>query len=152
MDNPWNIQSIYELQYFNCPSCIFKNSSKQEFIDHACEIHPESIDYLSKIFDDSLSDVSCPWRNFLAKVKQENYDEGSKFTDSLALENEMLNNINFDTQTVIKQEPSELIMVKSEQLENNLIELNYENSNSYNQRNEDPLNFEVLNPETTSLR
>ena len=61
MENPWNIQSIYELQHFNCPSCVFKNHSKQEFINHAYEFHSESIDYLKKIADDSLKDVSCPW-------------------------------------------------------------------------------------------
>ena len=33
--NPWNIESIYDLQYFNCPSCTFKNKHKQEIIIHA---------------------------------------------------------------------------------------------------------------------
>ena len=51
MENPWNIQTIYELQYFNCPSCIFKNHSKQEFINHAYDIHPESIEDLKSIDD-----------------------------------------------------------------------------------------------------
>ena len=41
VENPWNIQSIYELQYFNCPNCIYKNQSKQDFINHAFENHPE---------------------------------------------------------------------------------------------------------------
>ena len=45
MQNPWHIQSIYDLQYFNCPSCEFKNNSKQEFINHAYEIHPIAINY-----------------------------------------------------------------------------------------------------------
>ena len=55
-DNPWNIQSIYELQFFGCPSCIYINISKQSFIEHAYEIHPESIAYLSEIKDGSLRD------------------------------------------------------------------------------------------------
>ena len=42
-ENPWNIQSIYELQYFNCPTCVFKNQSKQTFINHAYEYHPDAI-------------------------------------------------------------------------------------------------------------
>ena len=55
MENPWNINSIYELQYFNCPSCIFKNSSKQEMVNHAYECHPESVNFLTQINDDSFS-------------------------------------------------------------------------------------------------
>ena len=78
MLNPWNIQSIYELQYFNCPSCVFKNSLKQEFIDHAYEIHPESHDCLSKIKDNSLSDVTCPWNEIFIKIKQEEPDEANE--------------------------------------------------------------------------
>ena len=65
MQNPWNINSIYELQYFNCPSCGFKNSSKQEFINHAHEIHPECVQFLSKISDNSFSDVLCPWNEIV---------------------------------------------------------------------------------------
>ena len=61
MNNPWNIYSIYELQFFNCPSCMFRHSSKQEIVYHAFECHPESVYYLSNISDNSLSDVSCPW-------------------------------------------------------------------------------------------
>ena len=60
-ENPWSIQSIYELQYFNCPSCAFKRQSKQEFINHAYEVHPESIEYLNEIKDGSLSGTICPW-------------------------------------------------------------------------------------------
>ena len=61
MENPWNIQSIYELQYFNCPSCNFKDNSKQEFINHACENHPEAIEHLKNIQEKSLSDIVQPW-------------------------------------------------------------------------------------------
>ena len=59
-ENPWNIQSIYELQYFNCPSCIFKDQSKQTFVNHAFEEHPEVVGFLHIIPDGSLSDVDFP--------------------------------------------------------------------------------------------
>ena len=49
MENPWNIDSIYDLQYFNCPSCIFRDHSKQEIINHAYEFHPNSIHYLGMV-------------------------------------------------------------------------------------------------------
>ena len=70
--NPWNIQSIYELQYFNCPvvPCVFKNQSKQDFVNHAAESHPNSIPYLSNIKDESLNDVILPMLNVEIKVEE----------------------------------------------------------------------------------
>ena len=59
-ENPWNIHSLYDLLYFNCPSCAYKNPVKQEFIDHAYQLHPESERYLQNISDGSLSDVEIP--------------------------------------------------------------------------------------------
>lgn len=61
VDNPWTISSIYEFQYFNCPTCVFKDHSKQEFLNHAIEFHPQSVDNLRFIKDGSLNDVDCPW-------------------------------------------------------------------------------------------
>ena len=61
-DNPWNINSIYEFQYFNCPTCSYKNQSKQEFVNHAYRDHPDSVVYLSNVFDvESFRDIVCPW-------------------------------------------------------------------------------------------
>ena len=39
-ENPWDISSIYDLAYFNCPECDFQTQSKQEFIDHTSNNHP----------------------------------------------------------------------------------------------------------------
>ena len=66
-ENPWNIESIYMLQYFICPSCGYKHVSKQNIIFHAFESHPESVNYLKNITDGSLYDVLCPWdsRNYI---------------------------------------------------------------------------------------
>ena len=71
MENPWNIHSIYELQYFNCPSCTFKNHLKQEIINHACEIHPKSVKFLKNIIDNSLEDVVCPWNDPFGEIDME---------------------------------------------------------------------------------
>ena len=71
MENPWNIHSTYELQYFNCPSCIFKSYSKQEIVNHACEFHPESLTFLENITDNSLADVICPWNGDNVNIKTE---------------------------------------------------------------------------------
>ena len=83
MENPWNFTSIYMFQYYNCPSCIFKNISKQEFVNHACEFHPESIDYLIKINDNSLSDVKCPWNEISIQIKEEEPEIQSNTSESI---------------------------------------------------------------------
>ena len=60
-ENPWNIESLYDLQYFNCPACDFKNGSKQTFVCHAFSDHPESVEFLKNISDESLNNILCPW-------------------------------------------------------------------------------------------
>ena len=44
---------------------MFRNHSKQAFIDHAFEYHPEAVAALSNIEDGSLSDINCPWTSEL---------------------------------------------------------------------------------------
>ena len=64
MENSWNIESLYDLRYFNCASCDYKTDIKQDFVNHAYEFHPEeSLNYLKNIKDDSMDDISCPWNN-----------------------------------------------------------------------------------------
>ena len=60
-NDPWNVESLYEFQYFNCPSCEFKHGEKQDFLHHAYKSHPDSINSLSNITDGSLDNVLCPW-------------------------------------------------------------------------------------------
>ena len=58
----WNVKSIYDFQYFNCPSCSSKKyASKQDFVNHIWFNHPESIEYLKEISDGSLSNILQPW-------------------------------------------------------------------------------------------
>ena len=73
--SPWGMKSINEFQYFNCPKCEFKDQSKQEFINHANELHLESIEYLEQMED--LDGVVCPWKSDddLDKTKSENVDK-----------------------------------------------------------------------------
>ena len=58
-----NYKSLYDFQYFNCPACIFKDHSKQEFVNHVFENHPEISKKLRDITDDSIKDVIVPWNN-----------------------------------------------------------------------------------------
>ena len=96
-ENPWNVDSLYQFQFYNCPSCYFFNSSKQEFVDHVCRSHPDSIPYLKKIKDVSIRDVSGPWNsdsfksedhmetfypNDMLMVKQEIIDDDHDFSEN----------------------------------------------------------------------
>ena len=96
MDNPWSIQSIYDLQYFICPSCTFKDHSKQEIINHVYEVHPECVQFLDNINDNSLHDIVCPRNNPLFKIKEEYVD-----VEESNLENDPLD---CDSNIVIKEE------------------------------------------------
>ena len=68
-ENPWDVTSIYAFQFFNCPSCLYRGVSKQDFVCHAFNTHPESTEYFRNISDKSLSDVLLPWME-----DQENQD------------------------------------------------------------------------------
>ena len=70
IENPWNIQSIYDLQYFRCPSCEYCDNSKQQFVNHAYESHPNCIDYLLNIKDGSFDDILCPWESVDIKLEK----------------------------------------------------------------------------------
>ena len=48
-ESPWNIQSLYDLQYFNCPACPYKTNSKQKFVIHIYHLHPEALEDLCNI-------------------------------------------------------------------------------------------------------
>ena len=78
IENPWDVKSIYEYYHFNCPTCSYKHTSKQDFVNHVANIHPESVDYLKNLSDGSLCDIETPWKSsesehndFMVIVKKE---------------------------------------------------------------------------------
>ena len=82
VENPWDVKSIYEFYHFNCPTCLYKHSSKQDFVNHVANTHPESVDYLKNLSDGSLCDIETPWKseesdqnNFI--VKKELDEDGN---------------------------------------------------------------------------
>ena len=72
-ENSWNVKSLYEFQYFNCPTCPYKNDSKQEFVNHAFNDHPKSKYYFMKIssHSNSFKDVQLPKDNISKELKVE---------------------------------------------------------------------------------
>ena len=79
IESPWDVSSLYQYQYFNCPSCPFKHYSKQDFINHTFNTHPESVDYFQKISDGSLSDIISPWE--LLEISKNNSDAAPIYGD-----------------------------------------------------------------------
>ena len=58
--SPWDVRSLYELQVYDCPECVFQDWSKQTFVNHAIENHPDCVQYLNNIHDGSLDNVQIP--------------------------------------------------------------------------------------------
>ena len=49
LQNPWNVQSLYDLQYFNCPSpfCIYRNNNVRQ-ISQASKSNKDHLKTLKK--------------------------------------------------------------------------------------------------------
>ena len=103
-NNPWDIKSIYELQYFNCPKCVYKNNSKQEFVLHTNENHPEAIKKLINISDGSLDDVYCPWGTTDFVDVQNEFNDN---TDIITVKDKNTPE-NFTSPELIKEKPNAL--------------------------------------------
>ena len=70
--NPWNIKSLNDLQFFNCPSCEFKAKFGQDLVDHALNHHfMESSYYLKNIQYGSTDDI----KNLSGSTKSENIED-----------------------------------------------------------------------------
>ena len=75
--SPWDVESLYEFQYFNCPTCPYKHHSAEDFVDHAFNTHQESKNHFINISNhDSFSDIWPPWKygsmnNFINHLKNE---------------------------------------------------------------------------------
>ena len=44
--SPWNVNKLEDFLHYCCPECEEKNQSRNDFIQHAQNQHPESIAYL----------------------------------------------------------------------------------------------------------
>ena len=69
--DPWNVESIYEFQYFICADhyCSHKSHSKQEFWTHIEENHIEHLLVKKSIKDGSLSDISIAGQSQTSMVR-----------------------------------------------------------------------------------
>ena len=98
-ENPWNIKSVFAFQYFNCPSCLFKDSAKQTFVDHAIAVHPESIAMFSSISDGSLDDIDPSMPNAI----QNSIEDDIEIENDSQVEMEDVSNLT-NQENILKQD------------------------------------------------
>ena len=72
--NPWNVGSIDEFSYLNCPECTFHSKEKAYFQDHATRNHPLS----SVLFCKGTKVIIFSNQNELNQLKHLNIDENCK--------------------------------------------------------------------------
>ena len=49
VNDPWSADNLDEFLYYCCPECNVKNRTKEEFVTHALNHHPNAKDFLKKI-------------------------------------------------------------------------------------------------------
>ena len=49
MDNPWNVTSLEEFHFYNCPECDEKYGIKEQFVGHAMIMHPKACEFIPGI-------------------------------------------------------------------------------------------------------
>ena len=49
MENPWNVTSLEDFRYYNCPECEHKYVAKEQFVCHATIVHAKARDALPGI-------------------------------------------------------------------------------------------------------
>jgi hypothetical protein len=93
--NPWNVESIDEFSYFNCPECTFHSKEKTYFQDHATRNHPLS----SVLFCKGTQVITFSNITELDQLKQLNNDKKCK---ELGLKHKIPDKIQIQMSTIDK--------------------------------------------------
>ena len=72
--NPWEVQSIYDFNFFCCPECIFQSKEELLFQDHALQTHEQS-----KTFFQNSNDISC-------ENEEDTFSENHNFDEYIIVE------------------------------------------------------------------
>ena len=71
VNNPWNVTSLEEFHFYNCPECEEKYVNREQFIAHAMVKHPKACEILPGILHEQNSVVIS---NEQSEVKVESCD------------------------------------------------------------------------------
>ena len=89
--NPWDVDSIQDFQFYNCPSCVFMHKDESDFVQHALDVHPECNKFVLKLYfgEGAMEEVD--------KTYQQNHvtthEKPDKVLDEDFAENEVKENI-----------------------------------------------------------
>ena len=92
LTSPWDVNTLEEFLNYCCPECDEKNPSRNSFILHAHNHHPESIQYLFRFhgkneeinsFDESEVDIKVEELEFTASEYQDLEYEDNKGSNHL---------------------------------------------------------------------
>ena len=140
VESPWEVESIYDLQYYNCPCCTYKNHSKQTFVDHAFDVHPESIIFIKKISDGSLSDILCPWDSSEYKTKffdYNNYKNEDLNLDLIEFPDELSHEETDEENNFAVENDETLLQEDGEEYSNNCLDLKTDTTSQNTNSNDD---------------
>ena len=89
-ENPWDVSSLEDFLYFCCPECSDKSQTKDLFIFHALENHPESKERIVAI-DKDIENLIIEPKSFAglleqADIKSEGEDPIEDESDNLVSE------------------------------------------------------------------
>ena len=84
--NPWNVGSVDEFFYLNCPECPFHTKVKAYFQDHAEKNHPLS----SVFFAPSTKVISFSSRDELNQLKRSKVQRQREVVEFCAQINEAI--------------------------------------------------------------
>ena len=135
--NPWNVSSIDEFSYLNCPECDFHTKEKKNFQDHATRNHPLSAILFSKEVISFLNEIN--------QLKVLSNDQKNK---ELELKHKLPHNDNIEKRQQVQKVPNEankgfalpteivkiISLQKEKKLENNIN--NFHPSQSCEDQNE----------------
>ena len=55
--NPWNVLSLEAFHFYNCPECEDKYSTKEQFTNHAIDVHPKARIIIPTMLDNNVNIV-----------------------------------------------------------------------------------------------
>ena len=124
--NPWEVQSIYDFNFFCCPECIFQSKEEILFQEHALQTHEQS-----KTFFQNSNDIS--YGN-----EEDTFSENHNFDEYIIVEPNTYckSEVNSDPITTENYEP--LKEIKTE-----LISTDIDIKDYYEKISEDGGNYEL---------
>ena len=80
--NPWNVSSLEDFHFYNCPECELKYASKEQFIGHAVLKHPKALEFIptfTQSVEPMTSDpLTTPEVHFDPNIKTEPIEQMSE--------------------------------------------------------------------------